>query len=507
MSTLRRLAAGQVANIASLVVLLVSQVINVRVILNHWTATQLGAWMTIQAVVSLLSCPDWGLQDYVWIRAFQLGPTRTKTLSRLLGASLKVGAVFGLVELVIAIIVVALGWHLALLGIADARGRHLAFGSGVAFLLATVNSSIFGSVGSYINRIGQTVGMYPEVTWWTTAVYIATMAAPLLAIWQGASMASAAMAQFVAVFIASSLQAAYLLIRFAKIGIRPIRSHRPLPMLIVRRARLAYAKNILEQARQQGVRVLLALLTAAHDVAIFATTRTIANIALQAGITLSNPIMPELATLVRERRAVKIASAFTMIWIIMAVVIGPGAFVLQASGGFVYQWWTRGKLPFDPWLLGTMATGVVWSFGAFPAMALVRSQNDFVALTRVMLTSSIGLILAMVAFVPRVGALGAGIGLLVGETIVYAMIIIDAKRWMDKLNLIWPTHSIRLSQISLVLTTLSIAGLAYRPSLGLIIFPVGIAVQAVMAKLLFNDLPEGLRTKLLVKLRLAKATS
>jgi hypothetical protein len=201
MSAIRRLAAGQIANFASLGVLILSQLLTVPIINRHWGKTGLGAWLAIQAVVSLLSCPDWGLQDYVWIRAFQLGPARTKTMSRLLGASMRVGALFGFIEFLVALAIVGFGWHLHLLGLANAEGRYLAYGSGVALLTATVNSSIFGSVASYINRVGQAVGLYAAVTWWTSAVYFVTAFAPTFVIWRGASMSEAAVYQFVAVFV------------------------------------------------------------------------------------------------------------------------------------------------------------------------------------------------------------------------------------------------------------------------------------------------------------------
>jgi len=505
MSTFKRLAAGQLATIVGVAALLITQVVSVRLILSRWDPVPFGAWVTVQAVVSLMSCPDWGLQDYEWIRAFQLGPRRTISISRMLGACMQVGALFGLVEFVVGLAIVAFGWHMNLLGIATQEGRGLALGAAVAFLTALANSSIWGSVGSYLNRTAPAIGFYAQERWWYMAVTTTTAMVPAIAIWQGASMTGAACWQFSSVFLVNACQCVYLLKRFSAVGVRPMKPHRGLPMLLFRRARLGYAKNILEQARQQGVRVLLALQTGAADVGVFATTRTISNVMLQVGLTLSNPIMPELASLVRERRAVHIAGAFTLVWIMTAVVIAPGALIIQIIGGDVFVWWTHHKLHFDPWLLASLITGVVWSFGSFPTMALVRSQNDFVALTRVMLISSVMLVVTMLLLVPKLGALGGGVALMTGELTLYGLINYDAKLWTDRLKLIWPQKSLRLSQLSLLVTTAGLALIAYRPSQKWLSLVVTMCLQALLAWALFNDLPEQVRDRLLTKLRLKKS--
>jgi O-antigen/teichoic acid export membrane protein len=183
----------------------------------------------------------------------------------------------------------------------------------------------------------------------------------------------------------------------------------------------------------------------------------------------------------------------------MSLVIAPGAMILQLIGGILFNKWISGTMPFDPWLLSSMITGVVLSFGAFPSTAMVRSQNDFVCLTRVMVISAVALVLTMLILVPKFGARGAGFGLLAGELSLYILITHDAKRWVSKLNLIWPSHSFRLSQVSLVLTTLSLAALAYRPGIGPITLAVSMCLQAVVAVALFKDLPDNLKGRLLAK--------
>jgi O-antigen/teichoic acid export membrane protein len=497
MSMFRRLAAGQIATVASLVAGLLAQVVTVPIFLSRWSTTMFGAWLGVQSLVSIMSCWDYGLQDYMAFRTLQLGPTRTKSISRLLGACMQVGAVFGLLEFLLALILVLTGSHTILFGLAKTETKELIVGSAVAYLAATATSSITMSVASYFNRAAPALGMYTRLTWWAVAVTTVSAAAPSIAAWYGASMALAAIVQFVAVMAVWSIQTFDFFVRFSRLGIRPRVPHRIFPMLIFRRARLGYAKNILEQARQQGVTVLLAPLTGATSVAAFRTTRTIANVGTQVGLTMSNPIIPELGSLIRERKSIHVAGAFALIWALMAVLIIPGVLTIQVIGEGLFHWWTHGKLAFEPKLLATLLCGVSWSFATFPSITLVRSQNDFVCLSRVMLISSIVLLLAVVGLVPKMGILGAGIAVLAGEVTAYGLITYEARLWAGRLNLLWPTNSTRWSQLSLIVGAASLGLIVYHPAGKWITLPVSILIQLLLALLLFYEVPHSLRSRIL----------
>ena len=400
------------------------------------------------------------------------------------------GACFGLVEFLVAVVLVLSGSHITLFGLSRSHDQLAVYGTGLALLTSALSSSVFMSVASYLNRAVPAFGMYGRVTTWSAIVTVVSVFIPAFAVSRGANISSA--------------QTADLFTRLSKVGVRPTRPHKGFPLLLLKRARYGYAKNILEQVRQQGVRVVLALLTNAANVTVFATTRTISNIMLQVGLTLTNPIIPELSSMVREKKTAQISGAFTLVWIVLAVLISPGALILAVFGGNLFHWWTHGKLVFDHWLLATLIASVVLTFAFMPAMLLARSQNDFARMTRVMLNSAVAVVITMVATASSFRAVTGGLGLLAGEAVVYVMITAESKRLMSILNVVWPAKSLRLSQVSLAITLLGLGFIAYAPHLKWAFFAANFLLQLWLAKALFLQLSDSLRSRLLSKMPLKR---
>ncbi len=414
------------------------------------------------------------------------------------------GACFGLVEFLVAVVLVLTGSHITLFGLSRSHDQLAVYGTGIALLTSALSSSVFMSVASYLNRAVPAFGMYGRVTTWSAIVTVVSMFIPAFAVSRGANITAAAFWQLFAVFLISSAQTADLFTRLSKVGVRPTRPHKGFPLLLLKRARYGYAKNILEQVRQQGVRVVLALLTNAANVTVFATTRTISNIMLQVGLTLTNPIIPELSSMVREKKTAQISGAFTLVWIVLAVLISPGALILAVFGGNLFHWWTHGKLVFDHWLLATLIASVVLTFAFMPAMLLARSQNDFARMTRVMLNSAVAVVITMVATASSFRAVTGGLGLLAGEAVVYVMITAESKRLMSILSVVWPAKSLRLSQVSLAITLLGLGFIAYAPHLKWAFFAANFLLQLWLAKALFLQLSDSLRSRLLSKMPLKR---
>src|SRR5690606_38192305 len=82
-------------------------------------------------------------------------------------------------------------------------------------------------------------------------------------------------------------------------------------------------KDLLENTRQQGARLILAPLAGAVGLATFSTMRTVANIALQGLGTLTNPLMPELMSFLHKRDQERTEVALGTVWMIVAIVLSP----------------------------------------------------------------------------------------------------------------------------------------------------------------------------------------
>ncbi|MEJ7663173.1 MAG: hypothetical protein WKG07_28365 [Hymenobacter sp.] len=107
-------------------------------------------------------------------------------------------------------------------------------------------------------------------------------------------------------------------------------------------------KWLLENARQQGVRLLMAPLAGVAGLTAFSTMRTGANVSLQGLNTIVNPLMPELMRFLHQRDQLRVESAFSTVWFVLVAVLAPAMVVVQAFVEPLYLLWTRGRVPFSP---------------------------------------------------------------------------------------------------------------------------------------------------------------
>ena len=162
---------------------------------------------------------------------------------------------------------------------------------------------------------------------------------------------------------------------FKKEHIRPSKPSLVLGLSNFRMSLPLLGKSLLENVRQQGVRLLLAPLSGAVGLAAFATMRTGANVALQGLNTICNPILPDLMRFLHDRDQPRSEAAFATIWVVVVALMAPAVVILQTFVEPLYVVWTQGKIPFNPLLFSILSLGVLVYAVVQPAMAIVIGNN------------------------------------------------------------------------------------------------------------------------------------
>jgi O-antigen/teichoic acid export membrane protein len=440
-----RLISGSLASWALIAVTIVSQIALVPIYLTYWSVEEYGIWLAIQAIISVLSTVDVGYQNFLGYEFFKFAKDNRTQVSKYLWSGICISIGISLAQIVLILIFLASGALPILLGESRSVNTELMDAAGIVLLVQSFTWLICTTILGLVSRALAPFGYFPRTAWWRFVHAIITALAPLLAVVFGADL-----------LIAGFASATGLILYSVPVYIDLFRLlHKEKVFFTSPSFKLGYsnfvrslgvsARSLLENTRQQGVRLFVAPLAGVSGLAAFSTMRTGANVALQGLNTILNPIMPDLMRFLHERDQQRSEAAFATIWIVVVAFIAPGIVILQIFIEPFYIMWTQGKIPFDPLLFALLSLGVLVFAVIQPAMAVVIGNN----LLRPQLTISAFAAAIVVAglfvLIPEIGILGAGIALLFAETVAAFGYIRYARKWLRAHSLMWPRKIFRIS--------------------------------------------------------------
>ncbi|MVN77240.1 hypothetical protein GO988_12970 [Hymenobacter sp. HMF4947] len=463
MSTASRLISGSAASWAQIAVTMISQMALVPIYLSHWSVVTYGIWLAIQALVSIASTLDFGHQEFLGYEFLRIGRDNRPELSKYLWSGASVGLLISLGQLALLIGFLATGILPSLLGKADSMDPALIREAGLVLVLQGIAWLLSTSITGLVFRALAPFGYYPRMAWWNLCSSIVSGLAPVVAVVLGADLLLAGWVMAITTVVLSIpiyIDLFRLLRReqipfckpSAKLG-----AHNFLHSLAVS------GKWLLENARQQGVRVVLAPLAGAAGLTAFSTMRTGANVALQGLNTVVNPLMPELMRFLHQRDQTKIESAFGTVWFVLVAVLAPAVVLVQAFVEPLYLLWTRGRVPFNPLLFASLSLSVLVYAVAQPGIAVVKGNN---LLKPQLLLSTIAALLVVggvYVLVPRFGILGAGMALVAAEVAAAFGYRRVALRWLQQHELQWPKRHFLIASTSVGIAALAMGALVVFP--------------------------------------------
>ncbi|MCU7547499.1 hypothetical protein OCK74_00155 [Chitinophagaceae bacterium LB-8] len=444
MSTALRVISGSSAAWARIGVTMLSQLALVPLYLSHWTVETYGIWLAVQALANVIYTLDFGHQTFLEFEFLRIGKDNRKQLSNYLSSGVFIGVCLSIFQVLLIIIFLISGMLPSLLGELELVDRSILYDAGIALLLQGIVWLICTSMIGLFTRALAPFGYYARMSWWGVLNAALSIFAPVVAVVLGADLLITSLVAAGASIACSGFQ--YLdifhLFRREQIIIGK-------PSLKLGWKNLLYSiiisgRNLLENTRQQGVRLILTPLSGAAGLAAFSTMRTGANVALQGMASVSNPLMPELMRFLHQRDQKRIELAFGTVWVVVVVILAPAVVVLQAVIKPLYSIWTRGQIPFNPWLFAMLSQTVLVYALAQPAIAVVKGNNLLKPQLSISAFAAIVVVGGMWVLVPAAGILGAGASLLLAEAIAAAGYKIVASRWMIQAGLSWPRRSFHI---------------------------------------------------------------
>lgn len=464
MSTASRLVSGSAASWARIGTTLMAQLALVPIYLSYWSVEVYGVWIALYALVDMLSTVDVGHQNFVGFEFLRLGKEDRRVLSRYLCSGAGVALGLGLLQVLAIALLFTTGAVGSMLDETVDLSETVIHEAGIVLLLLSTSWMICGSLGGLLGRLLAVFGYYPRTSWWQVWGGLVKLIAPTIAVVLGAGLLTTGI-------VAASTNVLFHIPFFADM-IRLLKKENityqfswTLGLKNFSLSLALSAKGLLESARQQGVRLVLAPLAGATQMVAFATMRTGANAALQGLNTVANPLMPELMRFLHQRDQSRSEAAFGTVWIVVVAIMAPSVVVLQLVIEPLYTLWTKGKMAFDPWLFAILSLSVLVYAVAQPAIAVVRGNNLLKPQLVLSGIASIIVVGGMFVLVPRIGIVGAGIALLTAEIVAAVGYRKAAQQWLQAHHLAWPRRAATIATTSVVVAAGAMVAMVLIPSL------------------------------------------
>jgi O-antigen/teichoic acid export membrane protein len=215
----------------------------------------------------------------------------------------------------------------------------------------------------------------------------------------------------------------------------------------------------------------------------FTTTRTLANVFVQAAGIVTGPLVPEMVRLVAFGEQRKLAQLVRAIWFVTGAPVNLGLCLAVPLLGPVYAAWTGGAMAFDAELFAWLGLAISLRCFGSAFSALIGGLNALRAQLWCALGQSLGLLASLALAVPLLGLRGAGLALAFSELCGSVVLpVLLCGRLAPELMRALPARVLLVALLPSAVVAASLLGVAR----GLLGAPGAMAVALVSGVLLYG---------------------
>jgi O-antigen/teichoic acid export membrane protein len=500
MSAFNRVASGSVATWSRIGVTMVAQLALVPIYLSYWSAATYGMWLALQAFFVFGTIFGMSHLTFLENEFIRIGNSNLQTLGRVLWSAVPMAILIAVVQLLLVAALIWTGLFASLVN-PDGLTDHVLTSDAAWIALAQlVGWLIVVTVSLYVRMLCG-IGYYSRFAWWGLPYVILYAAVPVAVLACGGGFLAVGLSQVVATLVCNG---AWLVDALRIARRHEIMVQKPdlnAGVQAVRSSGYVLLRLFLETMRQSGFRLAMLPVVGAVKLAEFSTQRTAGNTAFQCLNSIYAPLLPELMRYVRERRQEHIEGAFSMLWMLLVLILGPLTILLQALMPTLFPWWTRNAFEFDGVLLSVLSASVLMNMVSLPAVAICSGNNLVAAQFRIAVIAAVVLFASLIPLTRGFGIRGAAVALLLCETTASAIYVRTCAQWLQSAGLQWPVRAFRVCLLAVVQICVISLLIALRPNLLAIWLTIYAVSLVLMVARLWNATPRDAKVYLSDRLR------
>ena len=495
MTIQRRAFSGIVAGGASFLVTLMLTLLQVPLLLRYWGPELYGTWNTLFAFYSLLISLETGHQSYLGAIFLQKIRGNREELKKTLGSGIRISCVLGVVQLSLCLVIGGFELTRFLVGTDTSviSDRELA----LALAALVLQWALAGSIGGTLAKIFFAGGYYTRAMVWGIGQRIVFTAA----LCGGAMTTGRILPSAALVALAITCSAFLQMMDFKRLfpDLYPWwgKGSWAEGWLNFSRSFLVTISGAIQQFGTNGLVLLITHLINTVAVALFTTLRTLANTAMQATLIVVQPMLPDLIRYHVAGEGQKVGSTLAGLWFVSGMIVNLGLAIAIAIAPPFYEYWTRGRLPFDATLFALLAIGIQIRNIASPLLIYLYGLNDVSAQMKIAVGQTVGTLALGAISMSFFGIQGAGVGVVMGELIAAGFAFHFVGRAVAPVGLTLKLEHLTFSLIGLGLIATgyiqNILWPGHAPLTTLII----LISLLVLAGFNWRSLPDAVRTRIL----------
>lgn len=490
MSATKRFLSGSAAAWAKILVTIVSQIALVPIFLSHWSIEQYGCWLVIASITGLASLFSVAHQSYLEYEFLKIGDKNPQALGLLFYSSIPFALLLCFLELVFIVVAVWFGLFNTMFDANHTLAPSLLNEAFWSLIITSLTWLLVTSVGGIGGRLVSPFGYYPRFAWWGVTLALSTTVASVIAVYLGAGVLTTTIVASIVNCIVN-VPIHLDIWRLSKLHhVLPVQPNWLMGAKAVWRSFALVLGSVIDNLRNQGIRVFLSAIVGLNQMTVFSTTRTISNVSLQGIGTVSSPAMPELMRYLRERDQMRMHSVMGFLLFLTVILLAPIMLVLQLIIPDIFLLWTRGKVPFDGVMFAIFSISLLFNAYARSASAIIQGNN--LVKIQLMMSTVQGVVAigGIVLLSNLYGIHGAATALLLAEVIGDAMVLYFATQWLSKNNMQLPIGLFVLALVSILLAGSGILMMACLPSLKVSMFLIALLLCLVVCIIFTKNLPK-----------------
>ncbi|RFM27395.1 hypothetical protein DXN05_15360 [Deminuibacter soli] len=475
----------------------VQSIVLVPVFLQYWGSEKYSVWLTLYAFITLMRTLDLGHQNYIGNEFSKLYHSDKRAASGLLGSSVRVALLLGVFELLVYVVICLCGYHKSAVGI-DLQQYHVSDGI-IAFLIMWL---LTGSVGGLITRMLYPVGKYSVTNYFGLLIKVGELVAILVGVYLKLSINQLCIVVASTWFVYNAYT--FIVIRRIMPDFFPWWKDGSWKAGFnnLKKSVVLTFNGFIEQFNTNGLILLVSHTAGLLVVPVFTTVRTVGNTFMQVSNLMLNPLAPELVRYYVKGEKEKIIATIEANWFITGLIINVPVILILPFLEFIYTWWTKGKLPFNPVLLYTILLSIAVVNSGKSFVTVLTSINELksvliITICRFILTYGFSILL-----LKYFGLSGLGVSMLAAEVVssgylpanfVYKLLGLKANILQNKMRL--------LSILQIILLGAVLFAQLVWPGLKVFIFAIGFITTISISLLQWKGLDADVRKRLISLVR------
>lgn len=366
-----RLTQGTLANVLGQALNIAGQLAQVPILLASWGTQLYGEWLALSAMVAYLSTLDLGMQTYVVNRLNQChARAQGEEYTRVLHTGLLMTTVIPFAGFLLLLPLIFMA---PLTGWLQLKSTDPSGASWVTAILSL--QMVYAIAYGMIFGIYRTIGEYARGQMISNLRYLFNLTATVLVALSGGHLKALAVAQLGLIVFTSALIFIDLRRRHPEIHIGLSRADWRLGVEFFWPSMTFLAIQVVLALGLHGSTLLVSGMFGAAALVVFATLRTLSNMVKQAAATIQLALWPEFTTLDALSEVETLRHLHLLGTKIMMTVAVCASVFLMTAGDRLVQFWTRGRVTYDPALMLAFCVLACSQSHSFCTSVLMSASN------------------------------------------------------------------------------------------------------------------------------------